>query len=52
MSARQTGIRAFSDVEKPSFLLSDLVVTAAKSENNKGFSMSDMARVSSRVNKF
>ena len=41
-------IRAFRDVEKP-VLISDLAVTAAKSENKIGFSM---ARISSRVNKF
>ena len=40
-------IRAFSDVEKP-FLFSDLVALTAKSENKKGFSMSEKARISSR----
>ena len=44
-------IRAFCDVEKP-VLISDLAVTGAKSENKIGFSMSEMARISSRVNKF
>ena len=44
-------IRAFRDVEKP-VLISDLAVTAAKSETEIGFSMSEMARISSRVNKF
>ena len=44
-------IRAFSDVEKP-FLLSDFAVKAAKSENKKGFSTSEKARMSSMVNKF
>ena len=44
-------IRAFSDIEKP-FLFSDLAVKDAKSENEKGFSTSEMALISSRVNKF
>ena len=44
-------IQAFRDVEKP-VLISDLAITAAKSENKIGFPMSKMARISSRVNKF
>ena len=44
-------IRAFSDVEKP-FLFSDLAIKTAKSENKKGVSTSEKARISSRVNKF
>ena len=44
-------VRAFSDVEKP-FLFSDLAVKAAKSENIKVFSMSEKARISSRVNSY
>ena len=32
-------IRAFSDVEKPFFLFSDLAVKAANSENKKGFQL-------------
>ena len=48
MSTRQPG--ALSDVVKP-FLFTDLAVQA-KSENNKGFSMSEKAQTSSRVNKF
>ena len=47
MSTRQPG----SGVEKP-LLLSDLAVKAAKSEKKKGFSMSEKARISSRVIKF
>ena len=43
-------IRASCDVEKP-VLISDLAVTAAKSENKIGFSMSEMAQISSQVNK-
>ena len=43
-------IPAFSDVKKSSFF-SDLAVKAAKSENKKGFSTSEKARISSRVNK-
>ena len=39
-------IRAFSDVEKPFFLFSDLTALTAKSEYNKGFSMSEKARIS------
>ena len=35
-----------------SCLLLDLVVKANKSENKKGFSMSEKARISSQVNKF
>ena len=44
-------IRAFRDVEKP-VLISDLAAVTAKSENKIGFSRSEMARISSRVNKF
>ena len=47
MATRQPG----SDVEK-TFLFSDLAVKAAKSEKKKGFSMSEKARISSRVIKF
>ena len=43
--------RASSGVEKH-FLFSDLAIKAAKSETKKGFSMSEKARISSRVNKF
>ena len=45
-------IRAFSDVEKAYFLI--LRVQAAKSEilNKKGFSTSEKARISKRVNEF
>ena len=43
-------IRAFFNVKKP-FLFSDLAVKAAKSENEKGFSTEDEARISNRVNK-
>ena len=42
-------VRAFSDVEK-TFLFSDLAVLTTKSENKKGFSMSEKARISIRVN--
>ena len=35
-------IQAFSDVEKP-FLFSDLMALTIKSENKKGFSMSEKA---------
>ena len=44
-------IRAFSGVKTP-FLFSDLAVQAAKSENEKGVSTSETARISSPVNKF
>ena len=44
-------IRAFSDIEKL-FLFSDLADEAVKSESNNGFSTSEKARISSRVNKF
>ena len=51
MSSRQPGVRAFSDVKKP-FLFSDLAVKAAKSENKNGFTTSEKAMISSRINKF
>ena len=51
MSTRQPSKPGFSDVEKP-FLFSDLAVKAAKSENKKGFSTSEKARISSWVDKF
>ena len=44
-------IRAVSDFEK-TFLFSDLEVKTSKSEDKKGFSTSDKARIGSRVNKF
>ena len=44
-------IGAFFDVEKP-ILFSYLAVKAAKSENKKGFSTSEKARLSGGVNKF
>ena len=35
-----------------SLFISDLVALTAKSENKKGFSTSEKARISNRVNKF
>ena len=50
MSARQS--KPFlNDGEKP-VLFSDKAVKAAKSENKKAFATSEMARISSQVNKF
>ena len=43
-------IQAFYDVEN-SFLFSTFAVKATKSKNKKGFSTSEKARISSRVNK-
>ena len=40
-----TIIQAVSDIEEP-LLFSDVAVKAAKSENKKGFSVSEKARIS------
>ena len=53
MSTRRPVIRAFSDVEKLIFLISDLAVKAARSENRKDrFSTSEKALISSQVKGF